>query len=144
MKDDIMQIATALRVVAEVYIGQHKCLERSCRGFCIAVSLALQAVLEKNGYRSRVIRGRFEGRGHAWVETQDKIVDITLDQFGDYPRVCVVGISDTRYSEVTDDEEFEAQMGIAGDNVQWTYIDNQGEETPLGTTNSVVRDLVVM
>ena len=70
-----------------------------------------------------VVRGRFYKKGHAWVEMQGMIVDITQDQFGaSYPRVWIGDISDTRYSEVTGDEEFDKDMGIQGDNVIFSVL----------------------
>jgi hypothetical protein len=145
MKDEIVLIATRLRAIAEAQIKKHNGLNGSFSGFCIAVSLALRGALEKKGYQSRVVRGRFQNRGHAWVEAQGLIVDISLDQFsGCFPRVYVGDTPDTRYQEVIGDEEFEKQMGVAGDDVQWTYLDDQGEECPLGTTRSVARHLLAM
>ena len=82
-------------------------------GFCIPASLALRNALEESGYDdSRVVRGRFQNKGHAWVETQGKIIDIILDQFGGFPSICISDVGDMRYSAVTDDDELK-NMGLA-------------------------------
>ena len=138
-----MLIARRVRAIAEAMIKKHNGL-KGFGGLCIAVSLALQRALEKRGYRSRVVRGRFQGGGHAWVETQGLIVDVSLDQFGDcFPPVHVADSSDG-YKEVIGDAEFDNLMGVQGDDVQWTYEDGDGEECPLGTTSSFARDLLAM
>jgi hypothetical protein len=143
-RDEIMAIASKLRKVADSYIKNREGLGGSIAGYCIAISLALKCVLEKNGFPSSVIRGKFLDRGHAWVEIQGMIVDISQDQFGKLPSVWVSEVGDQRYTEVVDDEEFERDIGIGGDDVLWTYIDSEGEECPLGTTNSVASDLCAM
>ena len=141
--DNIAEIATLMRKATEHYIRSREDMEQTMGGFCIAASLALRDALEESGYNdSKVVRGRFKNKGHAWVETQGKIVDITLDQFGGFPSVRVSGVGDMRYSEVTDDDEFMENMGPAGDRIPWTYIDHQGEECPLGTTCSVASKLL--
>jgi len=144
MNSEIVLIADRIRAIADAYIKQHNGL-MGFAGFCIAVSLALQGALEKKGHQSRVVRGRFQGREHAWVEVQGLIVDVTLDQFGNcFPRVFVGDTPDARYQEVIEDEEFDKLMGVDGDDVQWTYKVDDDEECSLGTTSSVARDLLVM
>jgi len=124
------------------YIRSNEGMEQTMGGFCIPASLSLRNALEESGYEdSRVVRGRFQNKGHAWVETQGKIIDITLDQFGGFPSVCISGVGDMRYSEVTDDDELK-NMGLAGDSMDLTYSDHQGEECPLGTTCSVASELL--
>jgi len=77
-------------------------MEQTMGGFCIPASLALRNALEESGYDdSRVVRGRFQNKGHAWVETQGKIIDIILDQFGGFPSICISDVGDMRYSAVS-------------------------------------------
>jgi len=98
--------------VTKHYIRSNEGMEQTMGGFCIPASLALRNALEESGYDdSRVVRGRFQNKGHAWVETQGKIIDIILDQFGGFPSICISDVGDMRYSAVTDDEL--KNMGLA-------------------------------
>ena len=69
--DDIKKIATLMRKATKHYIRSKEGMEQTMGGFCIAASLALRDALAESGYDdSRVVRGRFKNKGHAWVETR--------------------------------------------------------------------------
>jgi hypothetical protein len=84
----LRRIANSAREALDSVLRQYK--PSNTRGFCIAASKAL---VEASG-AGRVVRGTFKGSGHAWVEYEDKIVDLTLDQFGEYPPVVFLDKTD--------------------------------------------------
>jgi hypothetical protein len=140
MKDEIEEIANRFRAVVERFIEEHRDFNRSSRGLCIGASLALQRALEYEGYhQSRDVRGKFQGHGHAWVEVQGKIVDVTRDQYGYFPPVFVADAPCPDYKEVTGDEEFDKQMGPDGDK-EVLYIDDDQGEKCLGESTISIAD----
>lgn len=136
MWEEIERIASRIRAALEECIRQKPDIEQSTQGFCIVAAKALEQRLNSSGYPSTHVRAKFKGKGHAWVETHGKIVDITQDQYGGRQQVFIGDIGDERYTRVCGDEAFEEDMGAAGDDGVFGYIDDDGEECPIGTTNS--------
>lgn len=90
----------------------HRCHGRSrpaclSTGTCVTSSLFLQQVLLENGFDAAVAHGDIPGQdvgicvhgkwhGHAWVTTDEHVIDITADQFGQ-PPVIITTRYDKRY-----------------------------------------------
>ena len=62
-------------------------------GKCVDASIELQQALFALGIKCKKVGGTFDGLGHTWLlvwissKSRAKILDITLDQFGDYPKI---------------------------------------------------------
>lgn len=141
MEMNIKSIATRMRAILDEFITRLEKWPKGSRGLCLPASIALQKIFENSGIDSRVIRGKYDEFGHAWVEVNGSIVDITHDQFGpNYPDVFLGEIND-KYKEVVNDQNYDREMGTGGDDEQINYIDDEGEETPLGTTISIANKL---
>ena len=71
-------------------------------GACAIGSATLARVLRRCGMPARLVIGAFYKGDefvsfHAWVEVDDRIVDVTATQFGRLPAVLVTDTSDDRY-----------------------------------------------
>ncbi|CUH65374.1 hypothetical protein TG4357_01828 [Thalassovita gelatinovora] len=90
-------------------------LRTPSQGTCGRSSLFLCQVLQQHGIVAGFAAGDpTEGqkgfhtaqgwKGHAWVEAENKILDVTADQFG-LPPVVITGTDDPRYGRGTDTSE---------------------------------------
>lgn len=72
------------------------------RGLCAICSFALTKVFQMYNEEAEVYKGQFEGRDdHCWVETKQRVWDITASQFhGIHQPVLVVGKYTKRYAEL--------------------------------------------
>ncbi len=67
-------------------------LDRFPKGSCGEASLLLAQWLWEHGFESRYYCGvRTDLASHAWLEIDDMIVDITVDQFPEFPYPVYVG-----------------------------------------------------
>lgn len=146
MNVEIQEIAATMRKVIDEWIARKPGLTKETKGFCIAASLALQQALAKRGYRAEVIRGRFRDEGHARVNVENSIVDITLDQFGsEFPPICVFEGNAPDFSEGLEGQDA-IDMGPQGDDGDWAYYSDTEfgrEQCPMGgTTRSVAQEFI--
>ena len=117
----LLTIATEVRAFLEPHWAdwhQHAGsprLRTLSQGTCGRSSLVLRDVLRAKGFSAMLIAGSpsegpqgfwFEGawHGHAWVECDGWIVDVTADQF-DAPPVIVTPVGDSRYRAGVDAAE---------------------------------------
>lgn len=66
--------------------------------WCAISSELLYRELAKHGIPSTFVVGSYKGYGHAWIEVNGCIVDITATQFGVTKRVYVVKNTNKKYN----------------------------------------------
>lgn len=66
---------------------------------CHIITKELQNYLIQKGIKTKRVTGMFDGdKHHWWLETKDKIIDVTADQFGE-DEIIITNKNDKRYSE---------------------------------------------
>jgi len=88
---------------------------------CFAASQLLQAQLIQTGYDAHIFECNYYVWGHAWVQCDGKIIDITHSQFGT-PDILIVDIG---YKE---SKECEYDRGVLLVNDEWTPRQKLSEE----------------
>lgn len=104
MNKKIISIAEAVRMRCEVFAESsqsgdydfHKQRDLAC--MCAVASFALHTALKRNGIKTRVAYGQFDGMDHCWIEYRDLIIDITATQFG-MSRIHVVNKHNAMYQK---------------------------------------------
>ncbi len=144
---EFKSIAKTMRMAVDAWIAARKGWGNSV-GLCIPAALALCEALGRLGYSSSVVRGHYqvgkvEPLGHAWVECDGMIIDLTADQFN-LPTVHVTSVGDESYFAMAAgaDSQFDRDMGPAGDTVLMTYRDKAGKEHPVGSSIDIRDDLI--
>lgn len=67
-------------------------------GLCGISSFILKKAFEKYGYKANLVYGNFyQQGGHAWIECDGFIWDITATQFGEKEKVLITHLYDERY-----------------------------------------------
>src|SRR3954468_22696680 len=79
--DEVFTIAKRVRAALDQFVQGLEGFGPGVTGMCIVGSLALEDALSGRRSRPQVVRGRFAGLGHAWIELDDRVIDITADQF---------------------------------------------------------------
>lgn len=73
---------------------------KNLAGLCARASYALVLALAAEGVEAELVLGRYDGKGHCWVEVAGHVVDVTATQFGTKRRVAVSKVgANKKYSE---------------------------------------------
>lgn len=93
MQTTKMAIACAVRKKAVSYFKNPDLDET-----CAIVSFALKKSFKLSKFKADVFSGFFDGFCHCWLQSDDKIWDLTAAQFScDYPEIIVTDLTDKRY-----------------------------------------------
>lgn len=128
----IYQLAKSTREKLVKYIPQKYLIDKDLGGSCGFSSLVLNRVLNLAGYKSHLVIGDYKLSGHAWVQYQNLIIDITASQF-DLPDIVIDKINNLQYYNSLVNPAQESDTAYYG---FITYL-NEGE-----LVNKIVREVL--
>lgn len=116
----LRQIATKIRKKCELYVETTPMeklpsfsSKKDLTAMCAIASALIFKELKKHKIKAKFIEGYFkkceypveeptkEDINHCWVEVDKKIIDVTLTQFGEYPKVIVSGRISPDYIKIS-------------------------------------------
>lgn len=120
----LLQVGRKIRKDLDLFAKQSKyeIYPKSLCGACCVSAYQLVKVLKEHNIKAKVHTGFNSYCGHAWVETEDYLIDLTYTQFNrKSPKILIVSKKEYRYKQMRKRWDF---ISVPRSFADWTRFES--------------------